>query len=542
MPEETVPNIYDQVPYPSFSFTQSHPDHLATLATLLGMDPPPVEHCRVLELGCASGGNLIPMAQGLPQSQFVGIDLSARQIADGQAMADALELKNVTLKHMNILDVDVNLGQFDYIIAHGVYSWVPPTVQDKVLAICKQNLTPNGVAYVSYNTYPGWHLLGTIRDMMLYHTRPVTEPLAQAAEARALLDFLASSVPAENTPHGNLLHYYVSFIRERLLPKDDAFLLHDELSEVNEPVYFYQFAEHAMRHGLQYLADAQFRTMLPDNFPAEVSETLRQMAKDTITLEQYMDFLRNRVFRQTLLCHQDIQLNVWRASERLADFYVASPALPVATEPDIYSRSVEKFRASDDAVLSTDHPVTKAGMLHLAEIWPQSVLFNTLLDEARARLNGAACHEPSRMAQDTAPPGAASDVQVLGANLLRAYGYSENLLELHVYAPHFVLEISERPVVSSVARFQAQTGAKITNLRHERVNLDGISCHLLPYLDGSRDRAALQDVLEGLAAEGMIEVQQDDEPVKDAEQARTILDGMLDSKLRRLARAALLVG
>lgn len=449
-------------------------------------------------------------------------------------MVDALGLKNITLKHMNILDVNAVLGQFDYIIAHGVYSWVPPLVQDKILVICKQNLVPNGVAYVSYNTYPGWHLLGTLRDMMLYHTRYMTEPLAQAAEARALLDFLANSVPAENTPHGSLLHAYVSFIKERLLPKDDAFLLHDELSEVNEPVYFYQFAERAIRHGLQYLADAQFRTMLPGNFPAEVSETLRQMAKDTIALEQYMDFLRNRVFRQTLLCHQDVRLNVSRASERLAGFYVASSALPATTEPDIYSRSIEKFRASDDAILSTDHPVTKAGMLYLAEIWPQSAPFNTLLDEARTRLNGAA--------QDAAPPGAASDAQVLGANLLRAYGYSENLVELHVYMPHFVLEISEHPVASPVARFQAQTGTRVTNLRHERVNLDGVSCHLLRHLDGSRDRTALLDALEELVAEGIIEVQQDNEPVKDAGQAKTILDGMLDSKLCQLARAALLVG
>jgi methyltransferase-like protein/SAM-dependent methyltransferase len=541
MTEQTAPNIYDQVPYPSLSFTRSHPDHLATLATLLGMDPPPVEHCRVMELGCASGGNLMPMAQGLPESEFVGIDLSARQIAEGRATVDALGLKNVALKHMNILDVNADLGQFDYIIAHGVYSWVPPAVQDKILAICKQNLVPNGVAYVSYNTYPGWHLLGTIRDMMLYHIRHVAEPRARAAEARALLDFLADS-PAENTPHGSLLHFYISFIKERLLPKDDAFLLHDELSEVNEPDYFYQFAERAMCHGLQYLADAQFRTMLPDNFPAKVSHSLRQMAKDTIALEQYMDFLRNRLFRQTLLCHQDVQLNVSGASERLADFYIASSALPVEPKPDIHSRSVEKFCASDDAMLSTDHPVTKAGMLYLIEMWPQSVPFNTLLDEARTRLNGAACHEPSRMAQDTAPCRAANDAQVLGANLLRAYGYSDSLVELHVYAPHFVLEISECPVVSPVARLQAQTGTKVTNMRHERINLNGISCHLLRYLDGSHDRAALLDVLEGLAVEGVIEVRQDDEPVKDAEQARITLDGMLDSQLHRLARAALLVG
>ena len=95
--DKLTQSVYDQVPYPSLSYSQSHPDRLATVATLLGMSPTPVNRCRVLELGCASGGNLIPMAYGLPESDFVGIDNSARQIAEGQAMVKTLGLKNVTL-------------------------------------------------------------------------------------------------------------------------------------------------------------------------------------------------------------------------------------------------------------------------------------------------------------------------------------------------------------------------------------------------------------------------------------------------------------
>ena len=133
--DKLTQSAYDQVPYPSLSYSQSHPDRLATVATLLGMSPTPVNRCRVLELGCASGGNLIPMAYGLPESDFVGIDNSARQIAEGQAMVKTLGLKNVTLGYLDILDVNVELGQFDYIIAHGVFSWVPRAVQEKILEI-----------------------------------------------------------------------------------------------------------------------------------------------------------------------------------------------------------------------------------------------------------------------------------------------------------------------------------------------------------------------------------------------------------------------
>src|SRR5690606_6614839 len=129
----------------------------------------------------------------LPDSHFIGIDNSSAHITEGQAMVEALALPNISLKQMSIADVTEALGQFDYIIAHGVYSWVPPEIQEKLLAICRQNLAPEGVAYISYNTYPGWNMLGTLRDIMLYHTRHITDPQAQAAEARTFLDFLTRS-------------------------------------------------------------------------------------------------------------------------------------------------------------------------------------------------------------------------------------------------------------------------------------------------------------------------------------------------------------
>ena len=160
---------YDEVPYEFRPFVRSYPDHLATIATLFGMKPQSADRSRILELGCAMGGNLIPMAINLPNSQFLGIDLSARQIADGQAMIKKLGLQNIELRHANILDVDDSYGMFDYILCHGVYSWVSPEAQEKILSICSKNLKPMGVAYVSYNVYPGWHMFGMIRDMMIYH-------------------------------------------------------------------------------------------------------------------------------------------------------------------------------------------------------------------------------------------------------------------------------------------------------------------------------------------------------------------------------------
>jgi len=146
---------YDAVPYSEYVFPYTHPASVGAVAALFGMRPADPAHCRVLELGCCTGANLIPMAYDLPGSEFVGIDLSRRQIDDGRRTIAALSLTNIDLRPGSILDVDESYGTFDYIIAHGVYSWVPAEVREKLLAVCKANLKPDGVAYVSYNTYPG---------------------------------------------------------------------------------------------------------------------------------------------------------------------------------------------------------------------------------------------------------------------------------------------------------------------------------------------------------------------------------------------------
>ncbi len=540
-----VRSSYDAVPYPSYSYSQSHPDHLATLATLRGMNPAPVERCRVLELGCASGGNLIPMAYGLPDSKFVGIDLAAGQIAEGQAVVAALGLENITLHNLNIMDVDADLGQFDYIIAHGVFSWVPQAVQDKILEINQQNLAPNGVAYVSYNVYPGWHLIDMVRGMMKYHTREIADPKVRAAQARALLGFLAASVAAENSAYASYLNMYIQFLNGELKnthPKDDALLLHDELAEVNEPLYFYQFAERAARHGLQYLAEAEFRTTLGGNFPPQVSEALSKMAKNEVDLEQYMDFLRNRTFRQTLLCHADVPLQRRLKPERVTAFYIASCAQPMSSEPDIHSVSVERFRGSDDATLSTDHPLSKAAMLCLAEAWPMALPFDVLLSAARARLRGEATSEAQSGAAEETDAGKI-DAQVLGANLLKGYSYSENLIDLRVHAPGMALGVSERPVASPVVRFQAQKNKRVTNLYHQRVDLDELDRFLLGYLDGRHDRTELLDLLlTGPVAQGALTAQRDGEKIEDTEEVKRVLAEEVELKLFGLARAALMVG
>jgi len=315
---------YDEVAYKSYAFAQSHPMRLGAMATLFGMNPKPVDRCRVLELGCAAGGNIIPMAEMFPESEFIGIDLSKRQIEDGQALLKELSLPNCQLLHKSITDIDPAFGQFDYIIAHGVFSWVPDLVQDAMLRICQENLSEQGVAYISYNTYPGWHMRGMIRDLMVYHAKSFGTAEEKLAQARALLHFLAEVTPRRD-PYGIFLKEEARHIDQC----DDYYLFHEYLEEHNTPLYFYQFIDKAGAHHLQYLGETNFAEMLVSNFPEEVAEALMALTDDIVSMEQYMDFVRNRYFRQTLLVHDHVQLDRdLSANHNMRKLFFASRALP----------------------------------------------------------------------------------------------------------------------------------------------------------------------------------------------------------------------
>src|SRR6266545_3188744 len=184
---------YDEFLYLNYAYPQTHPDRLASLATLFGMTPAPVENCRVLELACGDGANLLPMAFGLPNSRFVGIDRAVQPIAKGRAMIKALGLRNLDLRQLDLMALPRDLGQFDYIIAHGLYSWVPAAVRDRILEICRSCLAPQGVAYISYNVYPGWRVNEVMREMMLFHTKDVKHPRERVAQARALAKWVADA-------------------------------------------------------------------------------------------------------------------------------------------------------------------------------------------------------------------------------------------------------------------------------------------------------------------------------------------------------------
>jgi methyltransferase-like protein/SAM-dependent methyltransferase len=509
---------YDLVPYESFPFPDTHPDRLAALGRMFGLQPPLLDNCRVLELGCASGGNLIPMALSMPDAEFVGVDLSEVQVNQGLKVIAKLGLTNIRLLVLSITDVDESFGQFDYIITHGVYSWVPTAVQEKILTICAEQLSPNGIAYVSYNTLPGWRMRGMIRDAMRYHAMQFDDPAQRVAQARAILDFLAKWVPAENNAYGMLLKAELDVLRSAA----DYYILHEHLEDINEPIYFHEFAERAARHGLQYLAEANFSSMLASNLPQEVTETLVRIAPDTIRQEQFMDFLRNRTFRQTLLVHKDVSINRFLTPDCVTSLWVSTDLVPVNADPELLSQREELFRCPRGGMVQTPNAVTKAALVLLAPRWPGWLSFQELLGMAIGLLG--------QEREITATPGQSAET-VLASDLLQCY--TVGLVEFHAGPAPFVTQPSQRPHASPLARRQAGQGSRqVTTLRHELALIEAHQGRLLQLLDGTRTREEIYEAARDMALSEL-------ESIDTKGPAKPIQE-QVDNLLAKIAHSALL--
>lgn len=521
--DASVTNAYDEVPYESLALVETYPDRLATIALLHGLEPAPVAEARVLELGCASGGNLIPMAMTLPGTRFVGVDLSQRQVDDGREAIKAIGLKNIELRAMSLEDVGADFGLFDYIICHGVYSWVPEPIQGRILEVCARNLAPNGVAYASYNTYPGWHVAGMIREMMVYRVRKLADPNAQVREARAFLDFLAQAVPDQQGLYARVVREEV----EQLRPHADSYVLHEHLEEINQPIYFHQFMEKVEPTGLKHLGDARYWSTAVAQLPA-VATRLDRLSADPIEREQYLDLLINRRFRRTLLCHADAPTTLKPSADVIARMRASAVVWP-QTPVDARNNAPTDFVASDGSSrVTTGDPGFKAVLAILAESWPRSLPFETLWT--------LSCARRGQPGEPLTPENRAR----LTSQLLQ--GYAAHSVELHTLESPFAEQPSEKPLGHPYARRRAAEGAlRLPNLRHCLVTPSDFDRLVLRQLDGKRDRAAIVSALVDAVSKGEFVIHQNGAPLKDPAVTGPILSRSLEPSLRRLAATLMLV-
>jgi SAM-dependent methyltransferase len=507
-----VQDAYTEVPYPGLAFPQTHPDRLALLAVLHGLDPAPPDRARVLEAGCADGLNLVAMAGHSPGLTAAGFDVV--EPALGRAAAADLGLANVALERADMLDAR-DRGEFDYVVAHGVYAWVPDAVREALMALIGRSLAPHGVAFVSYNALPGARLRTMLREMALLHAGEDAGIALRLERARELYEFLAPW--SENRPDAYGAVLATELERLRRLPR--AVLAHDDLGERYDPCGLRDVVAHAARHGLRYLGDAEPAELLADRQPPGVDEQLDAIAEgDRVVWEQYADLLAGRAFRQTLLCRADAPVDDVVDPRRLTRLWFR------ATDRAGIGGG-EGSDAIEAGTAAGSHPGGSSGaagngssgsgaIARLALARPRSLPFGELLGDGE--------------------PGA------LAAELWRAFRAGE--VELSSAPDRHVTVAGERPDASPVARWQAARGPELTSLAHDPVRLDDPLGRLLVRLcDGTRDRAALTAALvDSVGTELQLTI--DGEPVTDGERVRAQLAAGLERNLQILAQLRMLRG
>ncbi|QDU25278.1 hypothetical protein ETAA8_03420 [Anatilimnocola aggregata] len=512
---------YDEIQYESKPHYPMHADCLGTLGHLFGMRTAPAGKCRVLELGCATAMNIICMADGLPESEFVGIDLSPSQIEAGQQLVDAAGLKNVRLHTASIMDLDESWGEFDYILAHGVFSWVPDFVQEGVFALCRRLLKPHGIAYISYNTYPGWHQRAVARELMQYHCTGIDDPQLKTQQARAILSFMVKSAPFPNSPHARVLAEEADTLERA----PDSYVFHEHLEDSNTPLYFHQFMQRAGEHELQYLGEA-WQHMQLDDLPAEVSESLQGISHDLIQLEQYADFLTNRIFRRTLLCRDDVELDRSPSADVIGSLLASALGQPASPEPDVRTAKEEKFKLHDGVVVHLTFPIVKAALVHLFKCWPQMVPFDELFAVSLAAIEDPAADREQQRA-------------LLAAMLLR--GHLTHFVALHRQPFAFSLEVSERPKTSQLVRVLAAQWAMVPSRRHKLVPVPLAERLLLTLLDGTRDLPTLARDFAAARADNVSASGDADSRVADLLVDSDELPAWIETTLKQFAWQALLI-
>lgn len=513
---------YDKVIYPNYLHTQTHPDRLATMSGFFGVQAKPVERCRVLELGCGTGGSLLSFAYDLKDSEFIGIDLSEKQIEIGKQAVSEIGLKNLELRQADIMQINrEDYGEFDYIIAHGIYSWVPDFVRDQILKICNEMLAEQGIAFVSYNALPGAHFGLMTRGMMMYHTRNLESANDKVNQSLSLLKFIADNASIDKN-YKELLQSELKSLSERGF----AGIFHDQLADFYHPVYFHEFVAHASSYNLQYVTEVEYFTLRDSNYPKEILQLFDQLGDDKIAVEQYLDFIKGRRFRQSLICRAELKVSNQPDPKFTREIRMASPVTTQTKKTDFSLGKHEIFSADGKGKIEIDHPLTKAALCYLGSIWVRSATFPEIVENAAKILmqeTGAEVEVSER------------DVEILTDVLFKIF--CVGMLRFSTHEPQFTNEVSDKPFASDLARWQTDSSDSISTLLSTSIAIeDALGKELLRLCDGTRDHAQLvRDMSE------FIKSAKFDSPTEVKNHILENMPAQLEKNLKSFADLALLV-
>ena len=346
-------NTYNELLYKSNPFTYTVPALLEAQGKLFGLTPKDSRKARILELGSSFGGNIITQALYNPEAEFVGVDLTAEQVKKGNEVIEKIGLKNIKLIEKNILDINEDFGKFDYIIVHGVFSWVPDIVKEKIIKICNENLTEEGIAYISYNTYPGWKEADKIREMMLYANKyfPEVSQGDKVQRGKAFISIVAEQMKI----YTDVAEKKGDFIKqiEGILNMQDYYVGHEQLENINDPMYLHQFVDMLRKENLQYISDVGLRLSIASIYNDSTIEKLQQLSQgDPVIKEQCLDYILDTKFRRALIC-KNSQAEKLNFSETFPN--------------DILDSFLLTLKYTKEEIETLNEENVKAIMLHLIE-------------------------------------------------------------------------------------------------------------------------------------------------------------------------------
>ena len=448
MPQQARQTVYDIVRYPATPMARVDPARLAALAALLGRAAAPFGDCRVLEIGCGEGINLINLALMAPRSHFTGFDYAATAIDMARETAALAGVRNIEFRHLDLLAAGAEIGTFDYVIAHGVYAWVPGAVREALMRLAGLCLSERGLFFVSYNVMPGCHLRLMLREIMFADTAGIAAP---EQRLEAVRDRMELYIDLWERRDG--LHKALAGEARKLLERPPAVVFHDELGEIYEPQSFGSVAAHASRHGLAYLCDADPAHMAAAVAPDDQAAVLLQDAGgDWLRFQEMVDFVQLTRFREAVFCRAGGVVSHEPKAENLTPVhaFAAFSALPPAPDGE-FSFAVDKGGS-----FSTHDPAFAAALTRLAQAAPDFVSFAEFPDASvrKGLLRLAVAH-------------------VL---FLRTEPY------VCTYAP------GAKPRASPLARVQAARGeTRLPSLRQINVDIaDATALKLIQLMDGTR--------------------------------------------------------
>ena len=463
--DDPVHALYQRRAYPAMSHPSADPAVTAVAARLGGLDVANPARASVLEIGCAAGHNLLPLAARWPDSRFTGIDFSKPAILEARETA-----RFAGLSHVEFIETDLSTFDpgdemdYDFIIVHGVYSWVSEEVRHALLKFCATRLSAAGCVVISYNTLPGWSLRKTLVELTsAIAASPAVEAIGNSPEE--ILGYLATAT-GNRTPYAR----HLTAVLHDLFGKGDEILPFDDFSPINEPCTFQQFTHRAKQHGLHYLGESQLTDNFPSSLAPEAACLLKPFAGDPFVLQQMIDVLTNRTFRSALLCRSDAVLVEKISASTTLRFSVGMPH-EVEHEADqvcIVSRGGE-------VLARFDKPLAIAFFSALSKSKPHS----RPAQELFSQMGNPEEDEPelARLIIDSAEKG---------------------LVLLHDGIPPFDSEIPDFPDLGLLRLMAVRKAQALVDVYHAPHRLEEGQRQIAALMDGSRSIAELEALAKSI--------------------------------------------